>query len=200
MDGGDRHPLVQGERLGRIDALMRAGVGLACLHYAVVVPRARGGAELLRWLGGYYETGYSTNPHWVAEFKTLPEHPITRGVRPFALQDEWYFNLRFAPGGSGGLTPILRATPPDSVRKTAAAREHPGREEVVAWALERPDHGRAFGFTGGHTHRNWGDENFRRLVLNAIVWIAGGEVPPEGVSSSVSDEELGRNLDAKPVK
>ena len=43
--------------------------------------------------------------------------------------------------------------------------------------MERPDGGRGFGFTGGHFHRNWGDPNFRKLVLNAILWTAGLDVP-----------------------
>ena len=58
--------------------------------------------------------------------------------------------------------------------------EAKGRDEVLAWAVERPDGGRGFGFTGGHFHRNWGDPNFRKLVLNAILWTAGLDVPPSG--------------------
>ena len=37
------------------------------------------------------------------------------------------------------------------------------------------------GFTGGHFHDNWGNENFRKVVLNAIVWVAKGDVPPQGI-------------------
>ena len=44
-----------------------------------------------------------------------------------------------------------------------------------------PGGGRGFGFTGGHNHWNWGDDNLRKVVLNAIVWIAHGEVPTMGV-------------------
>ena len=55
----------------------------------------RGGPELKDWIGGYYETGYSINPHWVADIESLPDHPITRGVKPFQARDEWYFNMRF---------------------------------------------------------------------------------------------------------
>jgi len=40
----------------------------------------------------------------------------------------------------------------------------------------RTNGGRGFGITGAHFHKNWGDENFRRLVLNGILWkrVAGG--------------------------
>ena len=72
-----------------------------------------------------------------------------------------------------------------------------GREEVLSWAVERPDGGRGFGFTGAHFHRNWGDPNFRTLVLNALLWVSHAEVPEGGVRSSVSPDELKANLDAK---
>src|SRR5690606_29340626 len=104
MDGGANHPLIQGDRLTQVGELMDKGVGLACLHYAVEVPKGRGGAELLRWIGGYYETGYSINPHWDATFASLPDHPVTRGVEPFKIRDEWYYNIRLR---EGAITPIL---------------------------------------------------------------------------------------------
>ena len=76
------------------------------------MPKEKGGQEFLRWIGGYYEHGFSTNPHWLAEIKELPTHPITRGVRPFETTDEWYFNIHFRPTMEG-VTPILVATPPE---------------------------------------------------------------------------------------
>jgi hypothetical protein len=72
-----------------------------------------------------------------------------------------------------------------------------GEPQHVAWACERADGGRGFGFTGAHFHRNWGDENFRKLVLNAILWTAKAEVPRQGVRSSVTQEDLDANLDPK---
>lgn len=196
MDGGGGHPVIQRNRLTEIDQLMKRGVGMACAHYAVEVPKEKGGPDLTNWIGGYYETGYSINPHWDAEFSKLPEHPTTRGVKPFTINDEWYYNIRF-PEGSNSVQPLLSATPPDRSRGTAAAKEHPGREEVVAWAVERPNGGRGFGFTGGHNHENWGNADFRKFVLNALLWTAGADVPSGGVESTVSEEVLKQNLDQK---
>lgn len=196
MDGGGGHPLIKDNHLAQIKQLIDKGVGLVCVHYAVEVPKDKGGPELLDWIGGYYETGFSTNPHWPGDFKKLPEHEITRGVKPFSIRDEWYFNIRFRPEMKG-ITPILVATPPDIVRGTPDSKTHPGREEVVAWAVERPDGGRGFGFTGGHTHRNWGDGAFRKLILNALVWSAHGQVPADGIESDVPPEDLKKNLDPK---
>jgi len=205
MDGGGNHPMIQGDRLRTLQSLMDQGVGLVCMHYAVEVPKGEPGDRFLDWIGGYYETAYSTNPHWVAEVKELPEHPVTRGVKPFAVKDEWYYNIRFRPEMKG-VTPIVVASPDDEARqgKTSSPRgPYPhivaakGRPEVLAWAVERPDGGRGFGFTGGHSHRNFGDDDFRKLVLNAVLWSAKVDVPSDGVKSAVTDEQLTQNLDDK---
>jgi type 1 glutamine amidotransferase len=196
MDGGSGHPVIQRNRLTEIDQLMKRGVGLCCAHYAVEVPKEKGGPDLTKWIGGYYETGYSINPHWDAKFANLPKHPVTSGVEPFTINDEWYYNIRF-PEGESGVERLLVATPPDGTRRTEDSKSHPGRSEVVAWAVERGDGGRGVGFTGGHNHTNWGNDNFRKLILNALVWTAKGDVPADGIASSVSPDELKQGLDPK---
>jgi hypothetical protein len=205
MDGGGGHPIIQGDHLAKIKKLMDKGVGLACMHYAVEIPKDKGGPEFLDWIGGYYESGYSTNPHWKADIQSLPSHAITRGVKPFAVDDEWYFNMRFRPDMKG-VAPIVVAKPDDRTREGHSSSprgpyqhivDAKGHDEVLAWAVERPDGGRGFGFTGAHFHRNWGDANFRKLALNAILWSAKLDVPPEGAETTVTAEELKQNLDPK---
>ena len=65
------------------------------------------------------------------------------------------------------------------------------------WSVERKDGGRGIGFTGGHFHKNWGNVNYRKLVMNGIVWLVGLEVPKNGIESKVSEEDLKANLDPK---
>jgi type 1 glutamine amidotransferase len=195
MDGGSGHPILAPTHMEELKKLMDAKVGFVNLHYAVEYPKMYAD-PILSWLGGYYETAYSINPTWTAEIKSLPDHPITRGVKPFTIKDEWYYNIRFVPDMKE-VTPILKATPPDNTRGTADAKAHPGREEVLAWAFDRANGGRSFGFTGGHFHDNWGDENFRRLVVNAILWSANVEAPKEGAKVDLDKAELDRNLDRK---
>ncbi len=205
-DGGSGHPLLQGDRLKTIGALMDQGVGLACIHYAVEPTKEKGQTELLNWIGGAFEIHWSVNPHWDAEFKQLPVHPITRGVKPFTIRDEWYFNMRFRDGMQG-VTPILSAVPPASTTERAdgphsgnpamRAAVKRGDLQHVAWASERAGGGRGFGFTGAHFHRSWGNENFRKLVLNALLWTAKAEVPAKGVQFVVTEEDLKQNLDPK---
>ncbi len=205
-DGGGGHPLLQGDRLKTIGALMDQGVGLACLHYAVEPTIEKGQREFLDWIGGAFEINWSVNPHWFAKFTSLPQHPITRGVNPFGIEDEWYFHMRFRDG-MAGVTPILSAVPlasttnrsdgPHEGNPAVRAAVARGEPQHMAWASERTGGGRGFGFTGGHFHKSWGNDDLRKLVLNAILWIAKVEVPAEGVPSKVSAEDLLKNLDPK---
>lgn len=207
MDGGDRHPVIQEDHLLQINKLVRQGVGIVCLHYAVEVPKDRGGPEFLDWIGGYFEKHWSVNPHWTANFAKLPEHPITRGIRPFEINDEWYYHMRFRDGMQH-VTPILTAIPPASTLErhdgphsgNPVVRSEAGQPQHVAWAAEGDYGNRGFGFTGAHFHRNWGDDNFRKLVLNAILWTAHADVPDSGVLSNVSPGELKENLDPKGTR
>ena len=200
-DGGGGHVVMR--HLEETDKLAKKGVGIACFHYGVEVPKGEPGNYLLDWIGGYFETFWSVNPHWEAEFKKLPKHPITRGVKPFSMNDEWYYHMRFVEDMKN-VTPILTAIPPDSTRRRGNdahggnphVRARMGMPEHVAWAYERPDGGRGFGFTGGHWHWSWASNDFRKLVLNSLVWITGAEVPPDGIPSKTpSLDELEANQD-----
>ena len=69
----------------------------------------------------------------------------------------------------------------------------------MAWATERADGGRAFSFTGGHWHWNWGHPMQRKLVLNAITWTAKADVPRTGIETPrVTIEDLEANNEEEP--
>lgn len=190
-DGGDGHMVIP--HIEHIDRLMKKGVGLMNLHYAVEIPKGPYGDKFLEWVGGYFETYYSVNPFWTANYTEFPKHPVTNGVKPFSVKDEWYYHMRFKEGDKN-LVPILKLLPPKetldreegthsnnpSVREAILVRKEP---QVMAWAYTRPNGGRGFGFTGAHTHNNWLDDNFRKLVLNALVWTAKIEVPGNGIET-----------------
>jgi len=208
MDGGGGHPV--NKHLEEVDALHKRGVGLMCMHYAVEVPKGLSGVAFKEWIGGYYESGYSINPHWNARAQLNAKHEICNGVKPFDVRDEWYFNMRFRDGMKG-VTPILNAIPDDEARsgKTSWPRgpkkhivEASGRSEILMWAVDSQSAsgkqvGRGVGFTGGHFHQNWADDNHRKLVLNGMLWVAGAKVPAAGVDSKVSEQEIKQNLDPK---
>jgi len=142
-DGGGGHVVMK--HLDQAGALMKKGVGLACLHYATIVPKGPPGDLLKNWIGGYFETNWSVNPFWVAEFKRLPDHPIARGVRPFTIKDEWYYHMRFQPRMKG-VTPILTAVPPDDTRRRKDGA-YSGNPHVRArgWACRNTWRGRTSG-------------------------------------------------------
>lgn len=196
MDGRGGHPV--NKKLDVLKPLMAQGVGWVNIHYAVDYTKETG-ATVIDWMGGFYDAEISINPHWTANYNTLPDHPVTRGVKPFEIKDEWYYNMRWRQD-SAGLTHILKATPPDNTRGTADAKAHPGRSEITSWAYDRPDGGRGFGFTGGHNHKNWANEDFRKLVVNAILWSAKVEVPKDGAPVKMDPEAMNRNLDDKRKK
>lgn len=206
-DGGGGHPAIQ--HLETLKKLAKDGVGLGCIHYAVEIPKGEPGSTFVSLLGGYFESNWSVNPHWTASFK-VPKHEVTRGIADFSMLDEWYFHMRFQDQMKG-VTPILSDVPPAETLSrpdgehsgNPAVREAVARKELqhVMWAYDRPEavgKGRSFGFTGGHFHRNWQNDNHRRVVLNAIAWISGLDVPAGGVPSRTpTDEEMQANLDKK---
>ena len=59
---------------------MDQGVGLGLIHYAVEATKERGEKEFIEWTGGCFETDWSVNPTWKADFKDLPiqTHPPRR--------------------------------------------------------------------------------------------------------------------------
>jgi len=227
-DGGKKHPALA--HLDQLANKMSKGCGFVCIHFAVepayeragwpsvnnqpVSPppperfsTGKGSKEFKDWLGGYFEQFYSVNPHWLSNFQSLPEHPISRGVSIFNSQDEWYFHMRFRDKMEG-ITPILVSRVPSEiinendtthggnpdVRREVLEEKKP---QIMAWAVTRNDGGRGFGFTGGHYHSGWANDNQRKLVLNAILWTAKVEVPAQGVETHFSEEELSANLDKK---
>ena len=191
-------------KLKQFDALMKKGTGVVMIHWATEAIKGDPGNKFLEWMGGFCDLNWSVNPHWTPNFKAQ-EHPVWNGVKPFSVNDEWYYHMRFVKDLKG-VTPILTDVPlaktlkrPDgarsgnpAVRKAVAN----GESQHVAWAYERPDGARGFGFTGGHVHMNWQHDDNRKLMLNAILWTANVEIPKGGVPSKTpSKEEMHSNLD-----
>lgn len=198
-DGGGKHPFMT--NLEKVDALAKKGVGIMCMHYAVEVSPGKPGEYLTSWIGGFYESKYSVNPHWDADTQANAEHPVGRGVSAEKIHDEWYFRIRFPENSQA--TRILTATPERKnikryIHWNKGAEGALGQSQALMWGIQRPDGGRGIGYTGGHWHRNWAIEAQRKLVLNAIVWVAGVEVPEGGVKSeAITEAQLNENLDAK---
>ena len=105
------------------------------------------------------------------------KHPIVRGIgAKFRINDEFYYRLKFVKP-QGSVHPILRV-PLD------------GKSETVAWAWQRPDGGRSFGFSGLHFHANWRLEAYRRLVAQGVLWTLSLPIPEKGLTVQVTEADL----------
>lgn len=173
FDGLDHHPLNDPVHRRQVARLMRRGIGLVTFHQASTLLPTEQRADLVHWLGGA-RYGMVDRTVETASF-TPAVHVITRGVQPFAYRDEFYPSIRF---GRVPVTPILTAS-----LHLEAAPTVPPTLRTVAWAYERPGGGRSFGFTGLHYLASLDQPQLRKLLLNAIVWSAGIEVPAGGITS-----------------
>ncbi len=193
------------KRLDEFDELMKKGKGVVMVHWATEAQKGKPGEKFLEWMGGFCDLDWSVNPHWTPKFRDFPDHPICNGVKPFSVNDEWYYHMRFVDGLKG-VTPILSDLPGlETLRRTDGPRSgNPavrqavaaGEKQHVAWAYQRSNGGRGFGFTGAHNHDGWRHDDFRKVMLNAILWTAHVDVPPNGCPTATpSKEEIKANLD-----
>ena len=161
--------------LAGFDTLVDQGAGVVILHYASWAENWAARRYYLEWTGGLWVQMASRNPSddWSIELAN-PEHSALQGVRPWTYRDE-IFSRYFLPN-DGRRTDLLIGTP-------AADRDAMG-PQVVAWAYERDGGGRGFVFGGVDYHDNMLVDDYRRFLLNGIVWAAGLEVPPGGVESA----------------
>ena len=197
-DGQDGHlgylvPFMEEDRMRKMEKLIERGCGLMTFHFSTFAPDELA-SQILEWTGGYFDWAndrgerewYSAITMMQADVQlSTPAHPISNGVRPFFLKEEFYYNMRFPEIGANW-TPIADVPALESDRKHG---------NVVAWTVERENGGRGFGTTMGHFFTNWKNDDFRKLMLNAIVWTAGGDVPINGVDSRFySDDEVTKQL------
>ncbi len=145
--------MLVGDRLSVIEKQMKRGCGLVLIHWCTFIPREKAGDKVLEWVGGYFDYESGPKPRgWYSKIQTATtravpvaatSHPIGRGLSPFQLREEYYYHLHFRERDKR-LTPILTTPIPGEKG-----------EQTVAWAVERGDGGRGFGFTGGHFFDNW---------------------------------------------
>ncbi len=163
------------QRLAAFRGLARRGGGLACLHWGMGARDAAVIGPFVELFGGCH--GGADRKYQVMETTAKvadPKHPAAAGLKDFAIRDEFYYRLKLAQG-RGRFEPLLKVA-------------IDGSEETVAWAWERPDGGRSFGFSGLHFHDNWRRPEYRRLVAQGVLWAAGVPVPAVGLGVELPEE------------
>ncbi|MBS0210952.1 MAG: ThuA domain-containing protein [Planctomycetes bacterium] len=196
LDCGDKHPLRDEAKLAEVQRLADAGVGLVGCHQFVDIPKELNPA-MQRLVGAAWEKGASQRGHWVSDFKTFPQHPTTRGVTPFTIDDGWLFKLRFIDGMTG-ITPLVRTVSPK-----VKAPEYDDNA-IVGWACNREcatkqGMARSFVFTGCHLHKSLAEPGYRRFLTNGILWAAGAEIPSNGAPVELDAATLGSYLPPPPA-
>jgi len=157
---------IHGDERRRLEGFLGRGGGLVVLHDGVC-------GDDPQWFktvaGGAWEHGRSK---WLEGpsglFFAEREHPITRGVQNFDLDDEIYWDLHLDPRArvlANGFHSVFDVTP-------------------QMWTFEPGTH-RAFVSIQGHRHTSFSHAAWRTLLLRAIAWAGRRDA-----DSLVSAEEI----------
>lgn len=160
-----------------LEEMARRGGGLTALHWALGTREAKPIESFCELLGGCH--GGPDRRYQVVEVPwqlAAPEHPILRGVEVATWRDEYYYRLKWT-SIQPGPTPLVRVN-------------LQGQPETVGWCWQRPQGGRAFGFTGMHFHANWQSVAHRRLITQGVLWTLDRPIPAAGVDVEVDSELL----------
>jgi hypothetical protein len=197
-DGGGEF----GKKYAFLDRKVKAGMGIMFMHYGVHPTKEVAEKYYHKWIGGYFDDAFSVNPSWVADIQAKEGHPVSRGVKELTAYDEFYWNLNF-PTNCQHCYPLATATPTEKnmIRYGSSkfwnklAEEKLDTPQALLWCSDPEKGARGAGFVGGHYHRNWAIDNYRKLILNTIAWVARMDVPEGGVpSQKVTKAMLNKNL------
>ncbi len=154
--------------------LMSQGVGYVAIHWGTGASDADK-TDYLNVLGGWFKRppcGLNTTTSKLVQID--PAHAVCNGWKDYDLHDEFYLDLAFHERTK----PLLKV-------------HVDGKDQVVAWAFERPESngGRSFGTTLGHFHENFTIPAFRQAIVNGILWTAHIDVPAAGAPISLREED-----------
>lgn len=166
------------KRLDALKAVAKRKGGLAVLHWGMGTKDAKNIDGFLALFGACH--GGPDRKYAVVEAEIAladKGHPVGRGIpEKFRVKEEFYYRLKVVKPADS-VKPVLRAA-------------IDGKDEMVAWAWQRPDGGRSFGFSGLHFHDNWRREEYRRLVAQGVLWSLYLPVPEKGLAVKVTDDDL----------
>lgn len=165
------------KRHAALRRLAARGGAITALHWSVGAKDAKyiqGQLELLGGTRGGEQRKYQKLE--VTLHRVNPNHPILNGLPDFKVYDEFYYHL----DKSAGIQPLLSA-------------QIDGQDETVAWAWERSDGGRSFGFSALHYHSNWQLPEYRRFILQGVLWSLKQPIPAGGVAVEIDPKALELN-------
>jgi len=143
--------------------LLKKGAAMLFLHHSLV--SYQNWPEFIQILGGQYHThpvvvnGDTLNTSYEHDV-SIPvkvenkKHPVTRGISDFEIVDEVYGGVEILLQ----VKPLLSTTHPKSMRYLAWIN-HYGKSDVIYIQL-------------GHGPSGYSNPNYRKLVRQAIEWLA----------------------------
>ncbi|MFZ1289885.1 MAG: ThuA domain-containing protein [Melioribacteraceae bacterium] len=152
----------QAEKKAFIEMINR-GKGIVFLHHSLV--SYQHWDEFEKIIGGkYIEKDFYDDPNIQGstyiedipmEIKVVDKnHPVTRGVNDFSINDEGYQNIKMSPG----IHPLLSVSHPNCTAIIGWTNSY-GKSNIVYILL-------------GHGYQAYENENYRKLIYNSINWVA----------------------------
>ena len=166
--------LLNKKNKNQAESLFERGIGYTAIHWASGA-NLENGPRYEQLLGGWFNFKFSgINVDKQRLVQIDPKHPICNGWSEYDLHDEFYLQMKLSTKAK----PLLKVTTK-------------GKEEIVAWTLEREGKikGRSFGITLGHFHPNYGIESFRRAIVNGILWTAKVKIPKTGSKVEINSDK-----------
>lgn len=135
------------------NVLGKNGQGVILLHHGICCYH---GWDVWKELSGVADRRFKYHWDQIVDYKMeLPEHPILAGVSDFTMQDETY-----------------TMSEPDYGENTVLiTTEHPNSMKTIAWVRKYGD-ARVFCYESGHDNKAYTNENFLKVLHNAIRWCA----------------------------
>ena len=157
--------------------LAKRGGGLAVLHWGMGTRDAENIEPFVSLFGACHGGPDRKYKFLETQVRVVAEdHPATAGIADFKIKEEFYYQLKKQPDAKD-LTPLLTA-------------EIDGGEQMVAWAWQRPDGGRSFGYTGCHYHDNWSRSEYQRFLSQGVLWTLNIVPPTEGFPAEVNADDV----------
>jgi putative membrane-bound dehydrogenase-like protein len=166
MFAAEAGTIAPGQREYLAKFLQRGG-GMVCIHDAVCGKDAQWFKTII---GGAWEHGHSKWYEGELSFYYMDtEHPITKGVSNFELDDELYYDLHMMPQAR-----ILAATYTPKGRggsATGSAGRKPSVYDIQPqmWTYEKDNH-RSFVSLLGHNYKTFDLPHVRAVMLRGIAW------------------------------
>lgn len=180
---------ISAKRRANFLKLMDRGVGLVAMHHCIAAfgtwPEFRkiiGGAFFLKKNPALPK---GQKPSAAKHGLTMKirvaagDHPVTKGLADFVIQDEGYKHQAFEPDNTVLLT-----------------CDHPNSDKPIAWTRTCRK-SRVCYIELGHGPEAYANASFRRLVSNAVCWsaaraqpAAGANVAPEGFTTLFNGRDL----------